>query len=317
MSGGFADLRLNHTISEEGGSFWPSFTDIMMVVVMIFMLASTVLILRNWELVEELRNTIEAEREAKQLVAQTSQTNATLEEQLAQSQHLISELRMQLMQRMEAHQLQTQMLKEQEQVIQSQEKQIVELEQNRLQLDQQNFEINQQLLTTLQDLQTAKELLAALKDEFIQKVVELEQTSSKYLQLQQTHQAQTEAYTQLQQSYSTTKQRFDLIQGELDQLQVKYDKLVQPARTAKGKHVAEVRYEKTGKTYRIRFKAPGSDIYKILDRKTLDSNLTLLKKRYKKQLYIKIIIPEDSGLSYSEAWEFTKGILEKYDYYYQ
>ena len=46
-------------------SFWPSFTDIMMVVVMIFMIASTVLMLRNWELVQKLRATIEAEHAAR------------------------------------------------------------------------------------------------------------------------------------------------------------------------------------------------------------------------------------------------------------
>ena len=32
---------------------------------------------------------------------------------------------------------------------------------------------------------------------------------------------------------------------------------------------------------------------------------------------IKIVIPKNSGLTYSEAWTFMKGLLEKYDYYYQ
>jgi len=31
----------------------------------------------------------------------------------------------------------------------------------------------------------------------------------------------------------------------------------------------------------------------------------------------KSIIPEESGLTYNEAWGFMKKILEKYDYYYQ
>jgi hypothetical protein len=32
---------------------------------------------------------------------------------------------------------------------------------------------------------------------------------------------------------------------------------------------------------------------------------------------VKVIIPGDSGLSYNEAWNFTRDILSKYDYYYQ
>jgi hypothetical protein len=32
---------------------------------------------------------------------------------------------------------------------------------------------------------------------------------------------------------------------------------------------------------------------------------------------VKIIIPEDSGLSYNQAWVFTRDMLNKYDYYYQ
>ena len=32
---------------------------------------------------------------------------------------------------------------------------------------------------------------------------------------------------------------------------------------------------------------------------------------------MKLIIPEDSGLSYTEAWTFTRDILGQYDYYYE
>ena len=97
MDEGFIDLRQNHDAGIGSDSFWPSFTDIMMVVVMIFMIASTVLMLRNWELVEKLRATIEAEYAAMALARSASETSATLEEQLAQAQHANTEMRMQLM----------------------------------------------------------------------------------------------------------------------------------------------------------------------------------------------------------------------------
>ncbi len=64
-------------------SFWPSFTDIMMVVTMIFLMATSLLVVRNWQLVAELQESITAERIASQLIESTSQENVTLEERLA------------------------------------------------------------------------------------------------------------------------------------------------------------------------------------------------------------------------------------------
>ena len=34
------------------------------------------------------------------------------------------------------------------------------------------------------------------------------------------------------------------------------------------------------------------------------------------ELYVKVVIPDDSGLTYNEAWDFTKTVLTDYDYYY-
>ena len=61
-SEGFADLRLNRQEGQVNESFWPSFTDIMTVVVMIFLIAMVVLLIRNIELVRELRATMVAGR---------------------------------------------------------------------------------------------------------------------------------------------------------------------------------------------------------------------------------------------------------------
>ncbi|NOQ89776.1 MAG: hypothetical protein GQ549_02400, partial [Gammaproteobacteria bacterium] len=51
MNEEFVDLRRGHLSSE---SFWPSFTDIMMVVVIIFLLTSMLLMVKNWELLDQL-----------------------------------------------------------------------------------------------------------------------------------------------------------------------------------------------------------------------------------------------------------------------
>ncbi len=74
MSGeAFTDLRLNKQEGQVNESFWPSFTDIMTTVVMIFLIAMVVLIGRNLELMEKLRSTMEAERIAAELARATGE----------------------------------------------------------------------------------------------------------------------------------------------------------------------------------------------------------------------------------------------------
>ncbi len=65
MNDGFIDLRQNYQHLVED-SFWPSFTDIMTVVVMIFLITTSILIVKNWELVDELKTRIEVEQKISQ-----------------------------------------------------------------------------------------------------------------------------------------------------------------------------------------------------------------------------------------------------------
>ena len=52
---GFVDLRIGHGAQGIGDdSVWPSFTDIMTVIVMIFLMALVVLMVRNLELDRQL-----------------------------------------------------------------------------------------------------------------------------------------------------------------------------------------------------------------------------------------------------------------------
>ena len=303
MEQGFIDLRGSAHGNSESASFWPSFTDIMTVVVMIFMLASVVVILRNWELVQELRNTMEAERRAAELARTTSETNATLEEQLAQAQHLITEMRMQLMQAEESDKLKTQMLDERE-------KSIAEL-QNRLAATEANLQSSERQARLLDEQLKQSHATNALQES------QLENLNLELTGMEQDFQRQQEELAKWRQREQQTQQQFASLQGEYDSLKVKYDKLIKPARTAKGKHVVEVRYEKSATDYQIRFKESADAGYQTLSRPALEQQLDKLKAEYPKQLYVKIIIPADSGLSYSEAWSFMKGLLEKYDYYYQ
>lgn len=97
MDDGFIDLRSrpNDTLIDQAG-FWPSFTDIMTVVVMIFLLTSMVMIVRNWELVDNLRASILASQKAVETARATARAKATVEQQLALAEQEIAELHTEL-----------------------------------------------------------------------------------------------------------------------------------------------------------------------------------------------------------------------------
>jgi chromosome segregation ATPase len=289
----FVDLRRSHLSSE---SFWPSFTDIMMVVVIIFLLTSMLLMVKNWELLDQLRNSMAAEEQAEKIIHDASQENATLEEQLAQAQNEISMLRMQLLLASEqADQLHVELDDKDRQIVimlseNAQLKNSVNNNENQI------ASLNSQL-TALQDKQTQ------LNIDLEQKQNALNEERQKIIIITQERDDQARELSSLEDDFGSLK--------------VKYDKLIKPARMAKGKYVVSVNYERVNGKERIRFKDSGQENYTVVTNKQLHSKLAKLKKKYPKKLYIKIVIPEESGLTYNEAWTFMRGLLQKYDYYYQ
>jgi len=74
--------------------------------------------------------------------------------------------------------------------------------------------------------------------------------------------------------------------------------------------------KKTGRdVYRIRDGSSGS--FDTTTRSAMKNTLAALKDKHGKELYVKVIIPENSGLSYSDAWRFTTEMQRAFDYYYQ
>ncbi len=71
----------------------------------------------------------------------------------------------------------------------------------------------------------------------------------------------------------------------------------------------------TSAGYSIR--KPGDASYQSVGLSQLNSALSDLKLNHGNELYVKIVIPSNSGLSYNQAWAFTRDTLAKYDYYYQ
>ena len=306
----FVDLRTNGSADNSHGGFWPSFTDIMMVVVMIFMFASVVLIMRNWELVKELRTTIEAEQLAAEMARNVTVTNATLEEQLAQAQYHLSELRMQNMQLSEENTQQRDGLAKRDQ-------QLLELSGKLAESEGALQRESRQRVLLDEQLKNSQGELALLRERSAQQEQRLRSITTQLTELEASHRQQSEQLTRFRQDSSVQTQQLSGLQQEYDSLKVKYDKLVKPARTARGKYVVEVRYEKRDGKELIRFKDRDEAQAEIVTSKVMHQRLAALKKANPKKLYIKIIIPSDSGLSYNEAWSFMKKLLEEYDYYHQ
>ena len=293
MNQEFVDLRQGHLNSE---SFWPSFTDIMMVVVIIFVLTSMLLMVKNWELLEQLRNSMAAEEQAEKIIYDTSKENATLEEQLAHAQNEVSMLRMQLMQASEqGNQLNLE--------LENKDRQIIIVLSENAQLKSHVDKNEKQIASLSAQMSSIQYDLSQLNIDFEQKQNELEEKRKKIIII-----------TQERDSHS---RKLSSLEDDFGSLKVKYDKLIKPARTAKGRYVVSVNYERIKNKARIRFKDSGEENYTIVSEKQLHSKLAKLKKKHPKKLYIKIVIPKESGLTYNEAWSFMKDLLYEYDYYYQ
>lgn len=278
---GFPSLTSSNEDLEEG--FWSSFSNVMMVILKIFLLVIVLMALNNRNLLEDLRNSVQATATAEQEAAKAAheaqkatrmaefqlKANATLEEQLEYLQQRSNTLEMELLRSRAA----------------------TEAAQN-------NNTARDAELARLQSLNKEQGDSLKLRDQSL--AILQTELSSKNTEI-----------AGLSTKVDESEKKLLSLQGEYTELDQKYQKLLKPARSSKGKQVVEVVYSKSG--YSIR--KPGESSLRNVDRSTLDSELTALKAQHSTALYVKVIIPDNSGLSYNEAWQFTNEILGKYDYY--
>ncbi|QTR47905.1 hypothetical protein J9253_08325 [Thiothrix litoralis] len=284
----FASLISSRDEYEE--SFWPSFTDIMMVITMIFLIVTVAVVLTNTRLLDNLRHSVLAEQVAQQeaqklavdaqRAAQEAQkanqqaefqlkANATLEEQLDYLQQRTASLEMELL------------------------RSRATTEEARATSTSKDAE-----LARLQALSSTQADTLGLRDKAIQ-------------ELQITLESKETDMAGLRTKVDESEKKLLSMQGEYTELDQKYQKLLKPARSTKGKQVVEVVYSKSG--YSIR--KPGEASSRSVTRAALESELGALKAQHSTDLYVKVIIPNNSGLSYNDAWRFTSDMLSKYDYY--
>lgn len=290
MSQHFTDLRLNrHGGSGGEESFWPSFTDIMTVVVMIFLIAMLVLLLNNMELVKRLQATLAAERAASEQLISTSSQNRDLQAQLQQTQAQIDMLRMQLMSAGEER-----------------DHLSAELAQERVALEQSQAAAQQ-----------AGDELAQERAHRSNLETQLAQAAQQLSELGRERDQQQERLRASEQDRQQAATRLASLQGDFASLKVKYDKLVRPARSAAGKYVVHVRIMRQDGVIVRAVQSPEQKQFVQLGEAEMYALLDKLHAVHPDDMYVRIIFPDEPGLSYSEAWTMTETLLKKYDYYYR
>ena len=291
MSSGFPSLSGGGGEDLEEG-FWSSFSKVMMVILKIFLLVIVLMALNNRNLLDDLKHSVRAKEAAQQ---QAEQASIEAEKAAQQAQQASEKAEFQL-------------------------KANASLEDQLEYLQQRVASLEMDLLSSRAETEQARNTnssrdteLTRLQALTAQQADSLAEKDRSLNGLQADLAAKTTELTGLRVQVDDSQKKLLSLQGEYTSLDQKYQKLLRPARSAKGKQVAEVVYSKAGYTLR----KPGEAAARGVGRPALEDELAGLKAQYGSQLYVKVVIPDNSGLSYNEAWRFTNDMLSKYDYYQQ
>ena len=318
----YIDLRQNIGRRATETAMWPSFTDIMTVILMIFMLTMIVVIIKNSNLAQQLIN---REKRVKKI-----------EEGLEKSRQAQAELRIfvtNLEEKLRSKEMEIILLGDEKKVMQSSlDAKLAIISALKSELG----DIKENVRALESDIAAKEAEALKLQRESEKRVAEITEESEKQLaiikdetrrQIEEFNRKFTALMNQLTQKQDlivildAEKKDLELTLAKQRQaysfLEEKYHELIRPARSPLDKQVVAVHYSKKDGNYRILFKDLQANDFKLIVRQQLHARLGALKTEWQDKLYVKIIIPEDSGLSYNEAWSFTKDILSRYDYYYQ
>lgn len=307
----FIDLRLNRRRQNDDISLWPSFTDIMTVILMIFMLTMIVVIVKNANLAQELVARRTEEQNLQSMLAEIREDRDALKIVITNLEEKLRAQQMEIILLGDENKVVQSTLEAKVALISALQKQLSEIEADAEKLERRltAAEAEKEALTsryeeqmktisaeTERRIEEFNRKFAALMDRLGEKEDLIVALNTERKDLELTLAKQRKAYLVLED---------------------KYQRLIRPARSPLGKEVVTVQYSRQDGQYRILYKEPQSDSFEPVGREELQTRLDRLKGRWQDKLYIKIVIPEQSGLSYNEAWNFTRDILSRYDYYYQ
>ena len=350
---GFIDLRINHSAGGVGDdSVWPSFTDIMTVIVMIFLMALVIIMVRNFELDRELSSTV-TEKEI------TSQENQNLTKRLVQVEATLSETKIEknlleaklnealkhlsalLLEQKSLQQANT-LLEQQKEDAQSEISTLVNSEQA----------LNQKLddlLEQLQRVRRANILLEQQKEVAQSEIRQLTESEQAFRQqikilLERMREANAIFKQQMQFSQLERKRLVDensrltqkvtelkiensaLIaerstennawQARYEELDVKYRDSIRPARSTLGKQIVTVWAAKVAVGLQYKIKLPSQSEAQVMTESKVYLTLQGLEEKWGNLLYVKVLFPTGSGILQENAQNITNS-LHKYDYYYK
>lgn len=328
MNTAFIDLRADHQ-NDQG--FWPSFTDIMTTIVMIFLIALVVLSVRNLELVQQLQATMAAEQLAAEQASVAGEKNDLLTAALHAAEDNLENLRLQL------SRLQ---LRDQAQLAQiaTQQGQLIDLrqahdrfareaaallilrEQLQSEVAQHKAQYRKAQLALQQreaTLQAAQTEIRTLGDDLLATRRELADRQQRSRMLSAQLDQQTQQLAVQQSEAQAVARRYATLAEDYTHLKTKYDKLVRPARSSRGRYRVEVRYRKRAGEYQIAWREGAAGRFQVVTREALNAILSRLDQQHPQGLYIRVVLPDDSELSHTEAWKFTLSLHQRYDYYFK
>ena len=300
------DLRLNRSGQATDSAMWPSFTDIMTVILMVFMLTMVVVIIKNADLIDQIRLSRKLQADAEQQLSGSQQVLADLRVQKTDLEEAIRSARMQIILLSDEMQYLDDSLDIKAAAIARLSEQNEELSENiRL--------IRLQLSDKEEELEDAQAMIGGIRDEAEAANRELSlQIAALLSQLEKNEATMlmlSDEKSDLERSLARQRQDFS-------SLEEKYLDLVRPARSSLGKQVVSVQHLRSDGQLEYLLKDIGGTGWERVTRADLFSRLGALAERLGDQLYVRIVIPDDSGLTYNEAWDFTKTVLSDFDYYY-
>jgi chromosome segregation ATPase len=303
---GYPDLRLNRSSTSSDTSLWPSFTDIMTVILMVFMLTMVVVIIKNADLIDQIRLSRSLQAEAEERLASNVQVLADLRVRNTDLEEAIRSTRMEII-------LLTDEAERLRDDLDIKAAAIARLADEREELEENLRLIRLQLTEKEQDLENAQAMIGGIRDEAERANRELSLQIADLLSRLEKNEATlltlSDEKSDLEMALARQRQDFSSLED-------KYLKLVRPARSSLGKQVASVQLLRQDGALTYKLKDLGDEAWVEMSRAALFRRLAALKDQHGDALYIKVVIPDDSGLSYNEAWDFTKAVLSEFDYYY-
>ncbi len=282
------------SISEE--NFWPSFTDIMMVVVIVFLLSSLVAVLHNWDLSRQVQETIALERQARERAEDLNVRQMLLQLELEEMRSRMDRTRDTLQAKLAQLEARERDLASAREALTLQRSQLAAIQEERARMRDEMRESRTVSAERERELLDVQRRLAEMREEGL---------------------LRERMYVEVEAERRQTHEELERLRKEYEEMGEKYAALSRPARSDQGKVVVAVRHRKVDGRPAFTLRLPDASKFEAVEEGEMHQILAHLKREHGDRLFVRIVIPMDSDLTYQDAWRFSLDLLRRYDYYYQ